>query len=351
MNWISAYNRMKGRMRPAGGALLGGWGGGVVLLLLLTVICLYSFTVGRYAISVTDLLHYLCTGECADGNLPIVLFQVRMPRILGAMLAGGALSVSGAAYQGLFRNPMVSPDMLGVSSGAGFGAALAILFSMNMTGIQVMAFSCGLLAVCLALFACRMVSGHDRMLRLVLSGLITGSLFGALISLVKYLADSESKLPDITFWLMGSLSEVSMRELKAVAPAVLLALIPLLLSSWKLNVLACGEEEARTLGVNTRHLQMTVIGCASLLTASVVSVTGLIGWVGLIIPHLARFLVGPDNRLLLPASFLIGAPFLLLVDDLSRSLSSQEIPLGILTSLIGAPVFFGLLRVSSKQAR
>jgi iron complex transport system permease protein len=342
---------MKRRIRQRGNAFPGGGGGLVVLLLLLLVaVSLFSFTVGRYAISVADLTGYLFTGECADGQIPILLVQVRMPRILGAILVGGALSVSGAAYQGLFRNPVVSPDMLGVSSGAGFGAALAILMSMSITGIQVMAFSTGLFAVFLALFAGRMASGHDRVLMLVLSGMITGALFSALIALMKYLADSESKLPDITFWLMGSLSEVSMNELKAVMPVVLLALIPLQLSSWKLNVLSLGEEEACTLGLNTQRMRLTVIGCASLLTASVVSVAGLIGWVGLIVPHLARFLVGPNNRLLLPASFLIGSSFLLLVDDLSRSLSPLEIPLGVLTSLIGAPVFFGILRLSSKQA-
>ncbi|MDR3194897.1 MAG: iron ABC transporter permease [Tannerella sp.] len=349
MNWISAYRKGSGTGR-SGKAFAEGWGGLFALTLLLAGTGLFSFTVGRYAISAGEMLAYLFTGKCADGNVPVLLVQVRMPRILGAILAGGALSVSGAAYQGLFRNPMVSPDMLGVSSGAGFGAALAILMSLGITGIQVMAFFAGLTAVFLALFISKLMTRHDRMLMLVLAGMITGSLFSALISLTKYLADSESKLPDITFWLMGSLAEITMSELKAVLPAVLLALIPLLLSSWKLNVLSFGEEEARALGVHTQRLRITVVCCASLLTASIVSVTGLIGWVGLIIPHVARFLVGPNNRLLLPASFLIGSSFLLLVDDLSRSLSSLEMPLGILTSLIGAPVFFAILRISTKRA-
>jgi iron complex transport system permease protein len=327
---------------------------GAMMLALLGVVLaatvLVSFSVGRYAISIADILRYVFTGAFADENVPVIITEVRMPRIIGAVVAGGALSVSGVAYQGLFRNPMVSPDILGVSSGAGFGAAIAILLSLGIVGIQVSAFCMGLLAVGLALTVSRIIgSGHDRILMLVLSGMVVGSLFSALISLMKYMADSEFKLPDITFWLMGSLAGVTMNDLRFVVPVVLCALIPLLLSAWRMNVLSFGDEEAQAMGVHTARLRVVIICCASLLTASVVCITGLIGWVGLIIPHFARFIIGPNHRMLLPASFLIGGSFMLLVDDIARSVSSLEMPLGIITSLIGAPMFLILLKISSKK--
>ncbi|MDR1864974.1 MAG: iron ABC transporter permease [Bacteroidales bacterium] len=323
----------------------------VLLLVILTATALASFSVGRYSIGIFDILRYVFSGTFLDENVPVVITEVRMPRIIGAILAGGALSVSGAACQGLFRNPMVSPDILGVSSGAGFGAAIAILLSMSLMWIQVSAFLAGILAVCTALFVSRIIgSGHDRILMLVLSGMIVASLFSALISLMKYIADSDFKLPDITFWLMGSLSGVSMSDVRLALPVTLIAIVPLFLSSWKLNVLSFGEEEAKTLGVNTARLRTVIICCTSLLTASVVCITGMIGWVGLIVPHFARFITGPNHKILLPASFLIGSTFMLLVDDLARSISSLEIPLGIITALVGAPVFLALLKVSSKRA-
>jgi len=322
----------------------------VIAFIVLIITALVSLTIGRYSISVEAMVEYITTGRAVDENLPLLLLNVRLPRILGAVLAGGALSVSGAAYQGLFRNPMVSPDILGVSSGAGFGAALAILFSSGLAAIQASAFVVGLGAVFMAVTVSRfMPIGHDRILMLVLSGMITSSLFGALVSLMKYVADSESRLPDIVFWLMGSLSGITMREVIFIAPVIVVMFVVLQLVSWKLNVLSFGEEEAMSMGVNTKALRMTVIVCASLLTASVVAVTGLIGWIGLIIPHLARFVVGPNHRFLLPASFLIGGTFLLLVDDLSRTATSLEIPLGIITSMLGAPMFFGILKISTKR--
>jgi iron complex transport system permease protein len=322
----------------------------IVLLIVLLITTLISFTVGRYPIAVADILRYLFTGEYTDENIPILIEQVRTPRILGAIFAGGALSVAGTVYQGLFRNPMVSPDILGVSSGAGFGATLAILFSAGLVTIQFSAFGMGLIAVLLTLLVSRIMTNiHDKILMMVLSGMIVGALFGALISLMKYLADSESRLPDIVFWLMGSLSEVTIKEIKIVAPIILIALVPLQLVSWKLDVLSFGESEARTLGVNTKRLQLVAIVCASLLTASVIAISGLIGWVGLIIPHLSRFIIGPNHRMLLPASFFTGATFLLGIDNLSRSISSLEVPIGILTSVIGAPLFFIVLKISSKR--
>lgn len=248
------------------------------LFILLVVTTVFSFSVGRYPITVSDLLRYIFTGNFVDANLPTILLDIRMPRIIAAILAGGALSVSGAAYQGLFRNPMVSPDILGVSSGAGFGAALAILLSFGIIGIQLSAFCMGLVSVFLALFISNIIGrSHDKILMLILAGMIVGSMFSALISLMKYVADSEFKLPDITFWLMGSLSNVTLAELKWVAPIIFVTLIPLLLLSWKLNVLSFGDEEAQTLGVNTKSLRIIIILSASLLTASIVCITGLIG--------------------------------------------------------------------------
>ncbi|MDR0874339.1 MAG: iron ABC transporter permease, partial [Prevotellaceae bacterium] len=275
----------------------------LLIALFFVLITVFSFTVGRYPIAWGDLAAFLFGGRCVDGNVPVLIAQVRLPRILGALLTGGALAVSGAAYQGLFRNPMVSPDILGVSSGAGFGATLAILFSAGVFAVQVSAFAMGLLAVMVALAVSRMMHGqHDKILMLVLSGMTVSAMFGALISLMKYVADSESKLPDIVFWLMGSFSDITMSEIVVIAPIVLLTLVPLQLASWKLNVLSFGEEEASALGINVRRLRAVVICCASLMTGSVVAVSGLIGWVGLIIPHLTRFIVGANHRLLLPAS-------------------------------------------------
>lgn len=322
----------------------------VSLLIGLLLVMLASFSIGRYSLPVPDILHYLFTGNYSDSNLPILMNDIRLPRILAAVIAGGGLSVAGAAYQGLFRNPMVSPDILGVSQGAGFGAALAILLSFGFAGIQLMAFAFGLGSVFLALsFTKIMRRGRDPILMLVLSGMIVGSLFNALISLAKFVADSEYKLPDITFWLMGSLSSITIDRVKFVFPIVIILLLLMYMLSWRLNIFSFGEEEAKSLGINTGRLRITIIVCASLLTATIVSITGLIGWVGLIIPHAARFLIGPNHRALIPASFLLGAAFLLLVDDLARSVSSLEIPLGIITSIIGAPLFFVILLASSKK--
>jgi iron complex transport system permease protein len=322
---------------------------GLAILLIVTIV--FSICLGRYPLSVTDILSYLFTGKSTDPMLPTVLINVRLPRIIGAVLVGGALSVSGAAYQGLFRNPMVSPDILGVSSGAGFGASIAIMLSFSMLGIQTMAFGMGLSAVFLALSVSKVIGkNHDQILMLVLSGMVTAAIFNALVSLMKYLADSDTKLPDITFWLMGTLSRITIEDIKVVLPVVVIGILPIFLLGWRLNVLSFGDEEAKALGVNTGRVRFIIICCASLITASVVCIVGLIGWVGLIIPHFARFLVGPNYKVLLPASFLSGSIFILWVDDVARSASTLEIPIGILISLIGAPLFLLFLKKSSKKA-
>ena len=322
------------------------------LLIGLIVLCLLSLSVGRYPLPMSDILAFVFGQKVVDEHTYLLLTDVRLPRIAAALLVGGALSVSGVAYQGMFKNPLISPDILGVSSGAGFGAALAILLSWSMLGIQLSAFAFGLAAVLIALALSKRISGvHSQALVLLLSGIITGAMFGAFISLTKYIADAEYKLPDITFWLMGSLTNVTATQVLTIAPIVLLAVLPLYFSSWRLNVLSFGEDEAHTMGVQVQRLRLVVILSATLLTATVVSITGLIGWIGLVVPHIARFIIGSDNRYLLPAAFMLGSSFLIVIDLLSRTLSALEIPLGIIASIIGAPIFFFVLKsVKSKQS-
>jgi len=328
--------------------------GGLLILLAATILAitiLVSFSIGRYPLKILDILNYFLTGKSADANIATVLYQVRLPRIIGAVFTGGALSIAGASYQSMFRNPMVSPDILGVTSGAGFGASLAILLSLNMFGIQSLAFVFGIAAVLLAYGVSQTLSqNHDKTLMLVLSGMVVSTLFASLISLLKFMADTDSKLPSITFWLMGSLASIGITDLKIVVPIVLSGLVPLILVSWRMNVLSFGDEEAKAMGIHTGKLRVLIILCASLVTASIIAITGHIGWIGLIIPHFARLITGPDNKVLMPFSFFLGGAFLLIVDDVARSISILEIPLGIITSLLGAPCFLFFLRKSQKRS-
>jgi iron complex transport system permease protein len=311
------------------------------LVFLAAVWC--SLMVGRYDVPLATWWRILVAPD-RSGIPGIVLLQVRLPRIVAGILIGAGLATSGAAYQGLFRNPMVSPDILGASAGAGFGAAAGILLGFGIVGIQCMSFAFGLTAVLLTCAAAgRLARSGDPILTLVLVGILVGSIFTALVSLAKYVADPYSKLPAITFWLMGSLAAIHVRDVEFALVPMLLGLVPLVLLRWNLNVLSFGEEEARSLGAATGKLRWIIILCATLLTASAVSVAGMVGWVGLVIPHLARMIVGPDYRVLLPASLLLGGTYMLLVDDLARTILSTEIPLGTLTSLVGAPFFLYLL--------
>lgn len=272
-----------------------------------------------------------------------VLFSIRLPRALAAILVGGALAAAGAAYQGMLRNPLVSPDILGVSSGAGLGAVLGIFLSLPVYAIQAMAFAGGLAAVGLVTLIAGSLRGRDTILVLVLAGVVVGALAGAATSLLKVLADPYDQLPAITFWLLGSLSGTTAADVVAAAPTVVLGLVPLVLLRWRINVLAMGDEEARALGVDAGRLRILVIACATLVTASVVAIAGVVGWVGLVIPHIARMLVGPNFGVLLPAALAVGAGYMLLVDTLARTASAVEVPLGILTAVVGAPVFLWLL--------
>lgn len=321
----------------------------LILPILLVGVFFVSFVIGNYYIPIDTVLaiflakiiqipHYWTK------DVEIVVFQIRLPRVLAAALVGAALSASGAAYQGMFKNPMVSPGILGVSAGASFGAALAILLSFNIVGIQIGAFCGGMLAVAITYFVSVWLSRTgDTTLVMILTGIIVGMLFTSFVSLIKYAADPYTKLPTITYWLMGSLSAVNIRNVLAASIPIFAGLMILTLVRWNLNVMSFGDEEAKALGVSTGRLRLIVITCATMMTASAVAISGIIGLVGLIVPHLARMLVGPDYKVLLPASTLLGSLFLMVIDNLARTLYTVEIPLGILTSIIGAPFFLYLL--------
>ncbi|MFT8890120.1 FecCD family ABC transporter permease [Ethanoligenens sp.] len=320
-----------------------------LLLVVFLAVFLLSFCLGRYMIPLPTILQIFCHSlfgwhTQASAAAVTVLYSVRMPRIVSAALIGGALATAGATYQGLFRNPMVSPDILGATSGAGFGAALGLMLSFNLLGISVLAFIMGVCAVMLSYFISLIISrGDNAILMLVLTGMVVYNLFLAFISITKYVADPNNKLPAITFWLMGGLSSITMSNLYLLLPPLLVGFIPIFLLRWNLNVLSFGEEEAQTMGINTKRLRWIFIVCATLLTAASVAVSGIIAWVGLVIPHVARLFVGPNYKYLMPASLLTGAIFLIIADDVARVAFAAEIPLGILTSIIGAPFFIVLL--------
>ena len=271
------------------------------------------------------------------------IFDIRLPRVFAAVLVGAGVAAAGAAYQTLFRNPLVSPDILGVSTGAGLGAVLGIFLSLPVAGIQLLAFAVGLATVGLVYAIASLVRERDPILVLVLAGVVVGSLAGAAISLMKILADPYDQLPAIVFWLLGSLSAIRKGEVWAAAPLVALGLVPLVALRWRINVLSLGDEEAKALGVEAGRLRLFVVAAATLMTASVVAISGVIGWVGLVIPHIARMAVGPSFDRLLPTAMLLGASYLLLVDTLARTMARIEVPIGILTAIIGAPFFLWLL--------
>jgi len=321
-----------------------------ILLLLaasLLALMLGSVTLGRYPIGLKELWGILFSRfrdiePFWTKTQESLLLQHRLPRILLACLVGGCLSCAGAAYQGVFQNPMAAPDILGASSGAAFGAALAILLKLSGSWIMLLAFCGSILTVMLVMFVAGRAKGK-RVLGLILAGIMVSSLISSGTSLIKLVADPEDQLPAITYWLMGSLNGTSPRDVWFVLLPMALGLAPLFLLRWRINLLTLGDEEARTMGVNARLLRTAVILSATLITAAAVSVSGVIGWVGLVIPHLTRRMVGNNYRHLIPASALFGAVFLLIVDNLSRNLFATEIPIGILTSFIGAPFFLYLI--------
>ena len=266
------------------------------------------------------------------------MFTLRVPRAVGAFFVGGALALSGATYQGVFKNPLVSPDLLGISSGACVGAAGAILLGLNTWGIQISAFVTGIAAVALTALVPRLLK-NSSMTMLVLSGIVVSGIMNSLLGLLKYVADPETELAAITYWQLGSMTKVMTADLIRALPAILVCTVLLLLLRWRLNLLSLGEGEARMLGVNTGLLKAVVIACSTMLTACSVSLCGTIGWVGLVIPHLSRMLVGADNTRSLPVAFLLGGLFLLVIDTLARTITSAEIPLSVLTGIVGAPFY------------
>jgi iron complex transport system permease protein len=271
-----------------------------------------------------------------------VIIDVRLPRLLAGLLIGAGLSMAGAAFQGLFRNPLVSPHILGVSAGAGFGAALAILFFGQIVMVQTFSFAFGLVAV-LMTYALSRIYRETPVLMLVLAGIIVGALFSAGTSLLKYIADPVNQMPSIVFWLLGSLNNIANKDIAVVGPIIAAGMIALYMIRWRINLLTMGEEDARALGVHTGQIRAVIIAGATLISASAVCVSGIIGWVGLVIPHIGRLLTGADNRDVLPVSALIGAVYLVGVDTMARTLMETEIPIGILTAIVGAPVFAFLL--------
>jgi iron complex transport system permease protein len=324
------------------------------LIALFAFVLVASFFFGRYSVRLDNLLAAISAmfnGDTPPETADIsVLFRIRLPRILAATLVGAALSTAGASYQGMFRNPMVSPDILGASTGAGFGAALGILLSFGYFAITLSAFLFGLGAVLLS-YAVSRFSRLDSVLSLILAGVMISSLFTSCTSFLKLIADTEEQLPAITYWLMGSLASVKLADLPFAAVPIAVGLVPLLLLRWRINLLTVDEDEARSLGVNTGRMRLIVIVCATLMTAASVSISGMIGWVGLVIPHFCRLMFGFDYRRLLPVSVFMGAAFLILVDDISRIATTSEIPLGILTSFVGAPLFVYLILTGGESRR
>lgn len=320
------------------------WGVAVATLFAVLVV---AFGAGKYPIAPGELLRALAAragfGEGPSEAVQTVIWNIRLPRIAAGLLVGAMLGAAGAAYQSMFRNPLVSPDILGVSAGAGLGAAAAIFLGLPLALVQMLAFAGGLVAVGAVYAIAGLVRRHDPVLVLVLTGVAVGALLGAGISLLKLLADPYTQLPSITFWLLGSLNAVVPGDVLATLPAILVSLLPLALLRWRINLLSLSDEEAAALGVNVARLRGVLIAAATLGTAAAVSLAGIVGWVGLVVPHVARLLVGPDFSRLLPASLILGGGFLVGADTLARTATGIELPLGILTALVGAPFFLFLL--------
>jgi len=321
-----------------------------LLWLLPILVAIVSLGIGRFEVGLEQIIKILASKVITVEQTwtqmeETVVLNIRLPRILLALLIGGGLSIAGAGFQGMFGNPLVSPDILGVSAGAGFGASLGILlFGQNMYA-QMLALIFGLGAIGFTY----LIAGAKKnapIFMFVLAGVVTSALFNALISLTKFVADPEEKLPAITYWLMGSLSTATYKDLFIGGPLILIGIILLYLLRWRLNILTLPEDEAKSMGIPVARLKWLVIFGATLITAASVAVAGIVGWVGLIIPHVARMLVGNNNQLVLPVSVAIGSVYLLIIDDLARSLTATEIPLSILTAIIGAPFFAYLLRRS-----
>lgn len=319
----------------------------MILAAAFIIVFFESFMVGRYPIMPDELMKILLSKifdihQTWPDAAETVVFSIRLPRVLAAALIGAALSVAGVCYQGIFQNPMVSPGVLGASSGAGCGAALAILLGMSTLSISLLAFVFGLGAVMLA-YLISMKSKINPVLAMVLAGMLISTLASSGTSFIKLVADTDEILPAITYWLMGSLVSVEASDILFAIIPIIVGMVPLILLRWRINLLTVGEEEALSMGIDTKKLRLIVIVCATLLTSVSVSISGVIGWVGLVIPHFCRMIFGYDFRNLIPANILFGATFLIVVDNVARLATTTEIPIGILTSFIGAPIFVYLI--------
>ena len=326
----------------------------LLLIVLVLTICV-SLTIGKYPLGLTDIGNFFLLKLFKMGNMDVrqqdllsnLLFDIRLPRILAAALIGASLSVAGASFQAMFVNPLVSPSLLGVLAGASFGAALGMVFSGSWFAVQCLTFFFGFLAVGIAVAIAKMHKGNTILL-LILGGVISGAMFTSLLSVIKYIADPANQLPAIVQWLMGGLSLVDYKTLLAAGIPQIVSIALVILFSGYLNALSMGDEEARSLGIRVERIRLLLIFLATLMSALTVVIAGMIGWVGLIIPHITRMLVGPDNKILVPASALIGAIYLIAVDNVSRMLFVVEIPMGIVTSLVGIPFFVLILRKAQK---
>lgn len=314
-----------------------------ILPFLAALICL---GIGRYSMSVSETVTTLFsrfTNAKVDNTAYTVIFNVRLPRIILAAVVGAGLSCAGAAFQGLFSNPLATPDTLGVASGASFGAVLAMLIGGNMIDIQGMALIFGLIS-CLITFLIGRSSRRGSIVMIVLAGLVVSSVFEALVSLMKYVADPQDELPVITYWLMGSMSRANYKNLVMGIPFIVIGIIIIFALRWRLNILSFNEDEARSLGVNVKILRVAFILASSMITASCVSMCGQVGWVGLLVPHISRMMRGNNNCRVIPVSISLGAFFMIVMDTFARSATASEIPISILTAIIGAPVFIVLLK-------
>ncbi|MDQ4428085.1 iron ABC transporter permease [Yokenella regensburgei] len=321
------------------------------LILLTVVLALASLCLGQYRLSLPEVISQMIRTADAGGIAEQVVWSVRLPRVITALLAGGALGLCGATLQGVFRNPLVDPHIIGVTSGAAFGGTLAILLGLSPMLMMSSTFTFGLAALGLV-YAVAALQNRESTLVLILSGIILSGFFAALVSLMQYLADTEETLPNIVFWLLGSFATANWHKVQILAVPVLMAGCVLWMLRWRINLLSLDEKDARALGIAIKPLRRGVLVCCALLVAAQVAVSGSIAWVGLVIPHLARLLVGADHRRLLPVSFWIGGSFMIVVDDVARTLTQAEIPIGILTALLGAPVFaFLLIRSNRRRLR
>ncbi len=326
----------------------------LILVILYLAVFVLSFSIGRFPVTPVELVKILLSrilpiDQDWTAQAESVVFNIRLPRIIAASLIGAGLSLSGLIFQIIFRNPLVSPDVLGTSTGAGFGAALALLWTLPSFTVPLFAFTTGLLAVFLVWCVATRVPSN-QVLGLVLGGIMISSLFQSGTSFIKLVADPEDELPAITYFLMGSLAGAGMDEVKIIIIPTIVSIIPMILIAWRMNILSLPEEEAMSLGVNTKLIRGIAIASATLMTASSVAVAGVIGWVGLVIPHITRMLVGQDARETIPSSIILGAAFLTAVDTISRSAAYSEIPIGILTSFIGAPFFLYLIIKEGKKS-